>query len=96
VHVLKTARLRGVYSQGLVLPFNQLPKFVSVEENIDLADLIAVEKWESPLPATMGGDMTGAFPTGHVSQRRRRVASVRSTLGDGGRTKRSIGESRGT
>jgi RNA ligase (TIGR02306 family) len=63
VHVLKTARLRGVYSQGLVLPFNQFPEFDGIDTDVDLAALIGVEKWEPPLPATMGGDMVGAFPT---------------------------------
>jgi RNA ligase (TIGR02306 family) len=78
VHVLKTARLRGVYSQGLALPTALFPELANAlnndsispqiepsesEEATDFAALLGVEKWEPPLPANMGGDAIGAFPT---------------------------------
>ena len=78
VHVLKTARLRGVYSQGLALPTALFPELANAskdhseisesdssdsEEGTDFAALLGVEKWEPPLPANMGGDAIGAFPT---------------------------------
>lgn len=50
-HVLKTARLRGTYSQGLALPAGQFG---------DLEDL-RFGKWDPPLP-TGPGDITGSFP----------------------------------
>jgi RNA ligase (TIGR02306 family) len=73
VHVLKTARLRGVYSQGLVIPLAAFPEFVDTigninEDSMDLASLLSVEKWEPPLPAIMGGDVLGVFPT-HLARK---------------------------
>jgi RNA ligase (TIGR02306 family) len=63
VHVLKTARLRGVYSQGLALPLDAFPDVSSAPPGIDLAALLRIEKWEPPVHASLGGDILGAFPT---------------------------------
>jgi RNA ligase (TIGR02306 family) len=63
VHVLKTAKLRGVYSQGLAMPAVQLPELLQLPPDTDGAELLGIEKWDPPLPATMGGDIEGAFPT---------------------------------
>jgi RNA ligase (TIGR02306 family) len=63
IHVLKTARLRGVYSQGLVLPIEQFPELLAAEPDADLAGLLGVKKYEPPLPPGLGGEMVGAFPT---------------------------------
>lgn len=48
-HVLRTVRLRGQISQGLVLPADQFP------------ELPEIEKWEPPLP-TGSGEIIGGFP----------------------------------
>lgn len=59
VHVLKTARLRGVYSQGLALPLADFPEVIGVDT--DLANLLGIFKYEPPLP--MGGmNVVGTFP----------------------------------
>ncbi len=63
IHVLKTARLRGVYSQGLVLPIDQFPELIAAEPGADLAVVLGIKKYEPPLPAGLGGDQVGAFPT---------------------------------
>lgn len=57
-HRLKTARLRGVYSQGLVLPIEQFADEVNSD---DLAGALGVVKFEPPLPTGM--KVAGAFPT---------------------------------
>jgi len=53
-HVLKTARLRGVYSQGLVLPLSLFFKDGAPEDGLDLTDRLDLYKWEQPLPAGQG------------------------------------------
>lgn len=62
-HVLKTARLRGALSQGLVLDLNSLGLQASDDQGtVDarVADL-GVFKYEPPLPAGTGGQTVGAF-----------------------------------
>lgn len=63
VHPLKTARLRGVYSQGLAMPLALFPELAGVEDGTDLAALVGVVKWDPPLPAGQGGEIIGPFPT---------------------------------
>jgi RNA ligase (TIGR02306 family) len=56
---LKTIKLRGELSQGLVLP---LPKgFVKVE-GTDCTGALGVVKWDPPIPAQLAGLAKGNFP----------------------------------
>lgn len=59
-HILRTARLRGVYSQGLVMPLS----IVGVPEDTPVGTDITLQanvwKYEE-LPPLKGGDMIGAF-----------------------------------
>ncbi len=61
--VLKTARLRGVYSQGLLLPLGQFIRQIMASDEEHMADLLGVIKWERPVPAELGGKVEGGFPT---------------------------------
>lgn len=61
VHVLKTARLRGVYSQGLVIPADET--LADAEIGQDVADRFDVVKFEPPLPAGGSGQIAGVFPS---------------------------------
>lgn len=58
VHVLKTARLRGVYSQGLVLAAADFPE-VDAETGSDVTHLLGITKFEVPIPE---GQYVGPFP----------------------------------
>ncbi|TYL50032.1 RNA ligase (ATP) [Nocardioides sp. BGMRC 2183] len=60
VHVLKTARLRGVYSQGIVFPLGDFPEFADADDVASLDALIGVAKWETPPPPGMAA--LGPFP----------------------------------
>lgn len=60
-HVLKTAKLRGVFSQGLVLPAADFNTTVP-----DLAESLGVFKYEPPVPANIAGQIRGQFPV-HVA-----------------------------
>lgn len=65
VHVLKTARLRGQYSQGLAMPVSLFPEVNPVD---DVAAQLGVTKYEPPIPANLAGQMVGPFPTNLVQK----------------------------
>lgn len=61
-HVLRTARLRGVISQGLVLPLNWGIDDETRQETVDsIMEDLGVFKWEPPVPA--GGGAIAPFPS---------------------------------
>lgn len=69
-HVLKTARLRGVYSQGLVMPYRDFEEEILTEGRgvaflgMNITGAIkGLEKWDPPIPAELAGSAKGAFPT---------------------------------
>ena len=59
---LKTIRLRGQVSQGLVTPISVLP---DGDWNIgdDVTDVLGVIKYEAPIPANLAGRVRGNFPS---------------------------------
>ncbi|MCC3299412.1 RNA ligase (ATP) [Arthrobacter caoxuetaonis] len=61
-HVLKTARLRGTYSQGLVLPVALFPEVNECLDGITFAERLGISKYEEPVPAEMEGKAAGPFP----------------------------------
>lgn len=60
---LKTIRLRGQLSQGLLLPLSMFPNIDFSDKEKDYSKDIGVTKWEQPIPACLGGDIEGFFPT---------------------------------
>lgn len=69
---LKTIRLKGQLSQGLLLPlthaFNDgdgcvLLKDEVVQEGDDVTELLGVIKWEKPMSAQLAGMARGNFPS---------------------------------
>ncbi len=57
---IRTLKLRGVLSQGLLLPLS-LFSMEDVQEGNDVSERLGVEKYEPPQPAHMG-DRRGRFP----------------------------------
>ena len=60
---LRTVKLRGQVSQGLLLPLNCLGSIAndaSVGE--DVSHILNIQKWEPPIPAQLQGTMKGNFP----------------------------------
>lgn len=55
---LRTIKLRGQISQGLLLPLAEFPEAA----NDDIAEAIGVTKWEPPMPACLSGVARGNFP----------------------------------
>lgn len=62
-HILGTARMRGVWSQGLALPLARFPELAGLPDNTDLATALGVIKYEKPIPNEMDGKVAGGFPT---------------------------------
>ena len=69
---LKTIKLRGQLSQGLLLPFTAAmaiklgagpdAKFEDYE-GVDVSELLNIKKWEMTVPAQLAGQVRGNFPT---------------------------------
>jgi RNA ligase (TIGR02306 family) len=57
-HVLKTARMRGVYSQGLILPLETVG---DLPTGTDVTELLGIKKYEPVLPATTKHTIAGKF-----------------------------------
>lgn len=80
-HVLKTARLRGQYSQGIVLPYALFPEVSGHTPGEDVTGFIAgLEKWDPPLPAELAGVARGNFPTRFHKSDEERVQNVEAFL----------------
>ena len=71
---LKTIKLRGAVSQGLLLPVEtgiggySFIKSIDgehtlVNEGDDITELLGIQKWEPPIPAQLRGKIAGNFPS---------------------------------
>ena len=61
---LKTVKLRGQLSQGLLLPSTvAFDQDVIPLEGEDVTELLGIVKWERPVPAQLAGLVKGNFPT---------------------------------
>lgn len=60
-HVLKTLRLRGVYSQGLVISVDEFQK-INDEDVDDYFTDLGVFKYEKPIPTNLTGEVVGYYP----------------------------------
>ena len=73
---LKTMKMRGVVSQGLILPLSVLDgkldwgPYIShgeiieqcFEDKTDMSETLGITKWDPPLPANLAGKVKGYFP----------------------------------
>jgi len=59
---IRTIRLRGEISQGICFPLSILPEGHELIEGTDVTEVIGVEKYEPPIPASLSGIMKGGFP----------------------------------
>lgn len=69
---IKTMRMRGVVSQGLIRPLRKVgnnyyldtdTQTTIVHEGMDVTDHLQVKKWEVPLPLSLSGDVKGYLPS---------------------------------
>ena len=65
---LKTIKLRGQISQGLILPYSVIPiaQFATaadLHEGMDVSEMLGIVKYEPPVPAQLAGKVKGSFPS---------------------------------
>ena len=75
---LKTIKLRGQISQGLVLP---IPEDITGEVGTDVSELLGVIKYEMPIPAELSGMAKGNFPSFIPKTDEERIQNMSDVLG---------------
>lgn len=65
---LKTIKLRGQISQGLIIPISVLNPpdtniYVEPFEGLDVTEMLGIVKYEPPIPAELAGKVKGLFPS---------------------------------
>ena len=69
---LKTIRIRGQYSQGLIIPLQDAHEIihrngpnvnVGLFEGLDVTEMLGITKWDPPVPANLAGVAKGNFPS---------------------------------
>lgn len=79
---LRTVRLRGQLSQGLLLPLTVLKNDgawiagVTVDDGTDVSDVLGIQKWEAPIPAQLAGQVRGNFPSAIPKTDQERVQNI--------------------
>ena len=84
---LRTVKLRGQLSQGLILPFTA-PMAILIGMGpgdqptdyigIDVTEMLGIQKWEAPIPAQLAGQVRGSFPTAVPKTDQERIQNLTS------------------
>jgi RNA ligase (TIGR02306 family) len=83
---IKTIKLRGELSQGLLLPIsdifelNKIKDIYSFSDGEDVTDLLMVKKWEIPLSPQLAGVAKGNFPSFIKKTYQERIQNVFKSL----------------
>jgi len=86
---IKTIRLRGKLSQGLIFPISVIQKIIPdfTDEHLallnvghDVTELIGATKYEAPIPACLGGQIEGYFPNKVPKTDAERCQNLKSEL----------------
>jgi RNA ligase (TIGR02306 family) len=62
-HVLRTVKLRGVFSQGFVMKLSTTGLSDDLGVGDDVTEILGVSKYEPPVPAQIAGMAKGLFPS---------------------------------
>lgn len=81
---LRTVKLRGQISQGLLLPLYVLAnnKIYTHEEGADVTEQLGIVKWERPEPAGRNQEAKGNFPHFIKKTDQERVQNIKRELAD--------------
>ena len=77
---LKTVKLRGQVSQGLILPLND--KVAGLAEGDDATEILGILKYEKPISVSLAGFARGNFPTFIPKTDQERIQNLKHDLGD--------------
>jgi RNA ligase (TIGR02306 family) len=84
---LRTVKLRGALSQGLLLPMFVLAGEDSMDVSAyapgdDCTEYLGIQKWEMPIPAKLAGEVKGSFPTGIPKTDQERAQNLVKEIAD--------------
>lgn len=82
-HVLKTAKLRGQYSQGLALPLTTFPEIAHRRPGDDVTEPLGVVLWEPPIPDEIANLVIGPRPAWIPRTHEDRVQNIPDILQGG-------------
>jgi len=78
---LRTLKLRGQLSQGLLLPLSTLTMVESeLFEGLDVSFPLGIVKYEAPVPAQLAGEVKGMFPGWIQKTDQERVQNLKEEL----------------
>jgi len=78
-YLIKVARMRGVFSQGLCLPLSILPGG-HMKKAKNVSDILNIVKYDPPLPAQLNGIMLGHIPSFIPKTDEPRIQATRNVL----------------
>jgi RNA ligase (TIGR02306 family) len=80
---LRTMKLRGQLSQGLLLPFDVLRNAVVIlAVDDDVSEFLGITKYEAPIPAALAGEVKGMFPSVIPKTDQERVQNLKAELAE--------------
>lgn len=85
---LRTVKLRGQVSQGLLLPFSAFPSSLGFDYandkaiGEDLTELLGIQKWEAPISPQLAGVARGNFPSFIRKTDQERIQNLKKDLED--------------
>ena len=77
---IRTMKLRGQLSQGLILPIADFPELAGTNEGEDVTERLDVRKWYIPETAAAGGTIIGERPFGIPASDEIRIQSALELL----------------
>jgi len=77
---IKTMKMRGQLSQGLLLPLEKFPELAGCGEGTDVTEKLNVKKWYIPETANAGGTIIGDRPFGIPASDEIRIQSALELL----------------
>jgi len=77
---IRTVRMRGQLSQGLLLPYSLFPELEDCNEGDDVTEKLQVKKWYIPETANPGGTIIGERPHGIPASDEIRIQSALELL----------------